>query len=359
MDNSQKVFLGTGKGRIAFIGGSITAMQGWRDHTYDFFRSYFPNTKFDFINAGIGGTNSTLGAVRIEEDVFSRGQVDLLFLEYAVNDNEPISPDNRPELAFEGIIRKAYRLNPLIDIVILYFCHENMVKTYNEGNTPKSISIHENIAKHYNISSLNLALDTTNRINTKAITWQQLFSNDCCHPIPYGHKYYSEIINELLSSILKKTPGLNTKLVKLPLPVPLNPKNYEKGKLINFNPNNAGWILHSAWTTEKICNCSPPIELIESETPGANLDFIFNGTTVAIYAITGMDAGIINCSIDNGPIFEIDMFDSWCSSFHRPVFRTIAEGLCSGEHILKITISNNKNHDSIGTAVRIKKFGIF
>ena len=45
-------------GRIAFLGGSITAMNGWRDHTIRYFQEKFPETKFDFISAGIGSMGS-------------------------------------------------------------------------------------------------------------------------------------------------------------------------------------------------------------------------------------------------------------------------------------------------------------
>src|SRR5262245_12964903 len=71
-------------GRIAFLGGSITAMGGWRDHTIKYFQEKFPNTKFDFISAGIGSMGSVPHAFRLERDVLSHGPVDLLFVEAAV-----------------------------------------------------------------------------------------------------------------------------------------------------------------------------------------------------------------------------------------------------------------------------------
>jgi sialidase-1 len=44
IDNCRKIFLNTGKGRVAFLGGSITANPGWRDYTCDFLKKTFPNT---------------------------------------------------------------------------------------------------------------------------------------------------------------------------------------------------------------------------------------------------------------------------------------------------------------------------
>ena len=62
LDNCRIKFGREKTGRIAYLGGSITTMQGWRALTYELFRTRFPETEFDFIDAGIGGTNSTLGA---------------------------------------------------------------------------------------------------------------------------------------------------------------------------------------------------------------------------------------------------------------------------------------------------------
>ena len=53
-------------GRIAFLGGSITAMNGWRDHTIRYFEERFPDTKFEFISAGIGSLGSVPHAFRLE-----------------------------------------------------------------------------------------------------------------------------------------------------------------------------------------------------------------------------------------------------------------------------------------------------
>jgi len=87
-------------GRIAFLGGSITASGGWRDHTIKYFQQKYPATKFDFISAGIGSMGSVPHAFRLERDVLSHGLVDPLFVEAAVNDASNI-PDH-PEQMLRG-----------------------------------------------------------------------------------------------------------------------------------------------------------------------------------------------------------------------------------------------------------------
>jgi hypothetical protein len=48
----------------------------------------FPDTKFTFTDAGLSSTCSTTGAFRLSTDVLSQGPVDLLFIEFAVNDDQ-------------------------------------------------------------------------------------------------------------------------------------------------------------------------------------------------------------------------------------------------------------------------------
>ncbi|MFT7630974.1 MAG: sialidase-1, partial [Mariniblastus sp.] len=86
LDNCRLKFETMKQGRVVFLGGSITTMKGWRDLTADYLQSKFPETKFEFIDAGISSTGSTPGAFRLLRDAFANGEIDLLFEEAAVND---------------------------------------------------------------------------------------------------------------------------------------------------------------------------------------------------------------------------------------------------------------------------------
>ena len=88
--------------RIAYFGGSITAQNGWRPQSLEYFRSLSPSRKADEIHAAIGGTGSELGAFRLEQDVL-RHKPDLVFVEFAVND-AGTSP-YRIRQSMEGIVR--------------------------------------------------------------------------------------------------------------------------------------------------------------------------------------------------------------------------------------------------------------
>ncbi|HUP79330.1 MAG TPA: prolyl oligopeptidase family serine peptidase, partial [Pirellula sp.] len=94
-------------GRVAFLGGSITASNGWRNLVCEDLERRFPDTKFDFVDAGIGSLGSTPGAFRFQRDVLARGPVDLLFEEAAVNDDTNGFSDVEQVRGMEGIVRQA------------------------------------------------------------------------------------------------------------------------------------------------------------------------------------------------------------------------------------------------------------
>ena len=100
--------------RVAFMGGSITEMDGYRPMVATWLQERFPATPFDFVAAGISSTCSTTGAFRLEADVlqstggsFDSGPgLDLFFVEFAVNDDQDAMHSHHECVkGMEGIIR--------------------------------------------------------------------------------------------------------------------------------------------------------------------------------------------------------------------------------------------------------------
>jgi lysophospholipase L1-like esterase len=122
LNNSRLQFEGQKVGHVAFLGGSITEMNGYRPLVCDFLRRRFPQTLFTFTNAGIASTCSTTGAFRLASDVLAQGSVDLLFIEFAVNDDQDAHHTRRECIrGMEGIVRHVLAHNPNADIVGTYW----------------------------------------------------------------------------------------------------------------------------------------------------------------------------------------------------------------------------------------------
>ena len=72
---SAAVFSNERRGRVAFLGGSITFNHGWRDSVCNYIKKQFPGTSFEFINAGIPSFGSLPDAFRVYQDVLSKGKI--------------------------------------------------------------------------------------------------------------------------------------------------------------------------------------------------------------------------------------------------------------------------------------------
>lgn len=357
LPNCRQKFTTEKKGRVAFIGGSITVATGWRDRTCEFLKRTYPETEFDFVNAGIGGTNSTYGAFRLEQDVFKNGPVDLLFIEFAVNDAGNLGPDNRRCRAIEGIVRRARRLNPAIDILIMYFADKGKVGYIKKGNKLDVVFDHEEVAEHYGIPSLDLSQEVAARLAAKEFRWDE-FSSDTCHPTPFGHAVYGRAIEAVLRRLWTRSLADNPTVTPHKEVAPMDPLNYENGRFIPLDAARLvnGWNRVKEWDTEKKCNYDGVVDVLAADAPGATLELDFEGTLVGIDAIAGMDAGILRCSVDDAPVTKVDLFDQYCKQFHRPVCRVLAENLPPGKHMLRVIVAPDRNGNSEGTAARIRRF---
>ncbi|CAN5833679.1 hypothetical protein BH09VER1_BH09VER1_47860 [soil metagenome] len=353
LPNSAAKILREKFGRVAFLGGSITQMEGWSNLIEKHLRARFPGAELDFIKAGVGGTNSTFGAFRFEADVLPRGAVDLLFLEFAANDASDYSLANQRLQAMEGILRQARRTNPAMDILGLYVADERKVQTYRERKEPIVITHHEKIFSYYNIPVVNLAIEITRRLDAGLFTWSE-FSKDNCHPLAFGHEQYAGCIREFLDVAWKDA---STSPQPHPLPEPFCTDHLEGARMIGTQTAQ-GWHLVSDWLAESVCNYSGPVDVLTATKPGELLTVTFEGSTIAMHAIAGPDAGVLGISVDDGPNFERDLFDHYCERFHRPIFPVLAHGLPIGRHRVTLRVAELRNALSTGHAARILQFGV-
>ena len=141
LKNSYLKFQHEKKGRVVFLGGSITYNPGWRDSVCNYLQEKFPETTFDFVNAGIPSMGSTPGAFRFERDVLKNGPVDLLFEEAAVNDDTNRRTPDEIVRGMEGIVRHATTANPKCDVVMMYFVDPGKMEHYRAGEVPEVTSL--------------------------------------------------------------------------------------------------------------------------------------------------------------------------------------------------------------------------
>jgi len=354
--NSQIRFEQGGKARVAFLGGSITKMTGWRDLVCADLKKRYPKTEIECIDAGIPSTGSTPGAFRLDRDVLRHGPIDLLFEEAAVNDSTNFRTPAAILRGMEGIIRHMRESSPKTDIVMLHFVDPDKMETIRGGKTPEVIAIHERVAEHYAVPSINLAREITERIDAGEFTWEQDFKN--LHPSPFGQTVYQRSIARRLEAAWWEPAAEQAAMEAHPLPAPIDPKSYCRGRLVDLREAQVieGFKLDPAWRPSDDARTRPgfvDVPVLVAEQPGASLRFRFTGTAVGIFVAAGPDAGIVEYSIDGRPFQSQDLFTRWSKGLHIPWAHVLDGTLADAGHELVLRVTNEKNEDSQGHAVRI------
>ncbi len=360
LHNCRLKFLREKTGRVAFIGGSITEMSGWRELVCKELQKRFPETKFDFVFAGISSLGSTPGAFRFSRDVLAKGPVDLLFSEAAVNDE--VNGQNAVEQirGVEGIVRQARLANPAVDIVLVHFVDPGKMNVIRKGKTPEVIINHEKVAGHYNLPSIDLAREVTERINANEFTWEKDFKD--LHPAPFGHDVYAKTIARLFDAAWTEPPPADAQVKPYQLPAkPLDEKSYFRGKLVDVKSAELGdgWKIDPAWKPSDNAGTRPGfvnVPMLVATEPGATLKLKFEGTGVGVFVAAGPDAGTVEYRIDGGATATRDLFAPWSGGMHLPWAQVLAPELAPGPHELELRVAPTANEKSKGHAVRIAYF---
>jgi hypothetical protein len=303
--------------KIAYLGGSITAANGWRPKTTAQFKKSFPNTKIEEIHAAIGGTGSDLGVFRVGHDVLQY-HPDLLFVEFAVNDGGA-SPENIWR-GMEGIVRQTWKANPKTDIVFVYTISEALAKEPREGNCNRSMSSMELLADFYEIPSINfavpvLALEKAGKLLFKGESAPEgviLFSTDSVHPLDAGHEIYTQSVTESFDQMkdskpVDHQPKLNQTFMS---------DHWESAKLVPITES----MLQGEWQKLDADNQLQKSfgnrlgEIWHSGKPGSKLTFKFKGSQAKIYDLVGPNGGQVVITVD-GKTNEkpVVRFDSYCT----------------------------------------------
>jgi len=350
--------------RVAFIGGSVTVGDSqtelggtsWRPDVCKYLTAKYPQLAFEWVHAGIGGTDSTYGVFRFDEHVLAKGKVDLLFLEFAVND----AGNKRSSIrAMEGIVRKAKRHNPRIAIIMMYFATEGQLPEFRKGLTPANQRHHDAVAHHYGIPVVNLSRRVFELVDSGGAVFADLF-RDTVHPNRTGNEWYARWIKSYLDvhfpSILDGTFAGDTGL-----PDPLLADNLEYAALLADEaivPAGEGWVQRSDYSAEKVCNWTPPARVWESLTVGEELTVTFWGRSLLLGLLVGPDCGELEVLVDGGEWKRTALWDVYCEKFDRPKFVSLADELSLGEHRATLRISGASHPESSGHAIRILHAGV-
>lgn len=353
LTNSYLKFAKEKKGCVAFLGGSITEMRGWRNMIQEDLKQRFPETEFTFIDAGIPSTGSTPHAFRFENDVLQKGMPDLLFVEAAVNDDTNGFDYIRQTRGMEGIIRHARTVSPEMDIVMLHFIYDPFIPLLDKGIQPQVIMNHESVANHYYVSSINLAEEVAQRMRDGEFDWKEFGGT---HPAWNGHTYYAAAINRLFDlewsgDVVKKTVRAHEVPEK-----PIDSYSYDKGVFADIRSAKQlnGWKVVDDWTPTVKGNTRKGfvhVPMLVADRAGASLSFSFEGRAVGIFCAAGPQACVLEYSVDGAPFKKLDTFTDWSRNLYIPWVYMLETELVSGRHTLRLRIAKGER-----TGCQIRNF---
>lgn len=329
-----------GELRVAFLGGSITAADGWRPWVTARLGELMPAVTITAFNAGLPGTGSDLGVCRLGPDVL-RHRPDLIFVEFAVNDAK--TPPEQVERTMEGIVRQTWREWPGADLVFVYTVSTPGLADFQAGRWPGTALAMERVAEHYGLPSLHVGADVARRCAAGALVFkgtaadgERAFSLDGVHPTPAGHRLYADGVSRALPEWLAAPQA------RPALPAALRADNWERAGLLSIS----GTQRTGDW--QPVAPDDPNLQGVtkallpptwRAAAAGACIEFTFTGTRLGLLGIAAPDSGRFQVTIDDGPPVGGTLFDAYASpTFCRVEKWFFPRELAPGRHRVRVEL---------------------
>lgn len=344
---------------VAFLGGSITQNQsGHTKMVPDWLRQRWPDVDFTFTNAGLSSTCSTTGAFRLQRDVLSKGRIDLLIVEFAVNDDQDAMHGRQAAIrGLEGIIRQYVEANPFGAVISVHFVNPEILAKVQAGEEAVSIAAHKEVARHYGVPSVDISIALSRAIAAGKMSWENDYKDT--HPNQAGYQFASDwITNVIADSVAGGAPQPVT------LPEPLDPLSYSGAVMVD--PQVLSWL--GGWKYEPVSKELLPMgsiredysafKALRSDGAGDYLYHTFSGTMLGAFVLAGPDAGMLEVSIDGGDWKKIDLYHQHSKALNYPRSVILADGLTRSYHNAAIRVAEERNPESKGNTATILYFEV-
>ena len=336
-----KVFKKANRGEsvtISYLGGSITNGSSadpketncFPFQTTQWWKKTFPDAKINYVNAGIGATDSYLGVHRVAQDVLLKNP-DLVVVEFSVNDYRSHNQES-----YESLLRRIlkYKTKPAVVVLCLtQFSQEGQCIDYSR--------YHKIIADHYNVPVISYGDVVGPRLENGTLQWNQIgSSNDFTHPNNAGHKIISRCLNCFYEKVLEdiKSHGDGDTNIDVMPKDTLTESRYENGKILDHRSGSKDGIFISGSNVYKVTVENAQFPYGWQTDTGADITFtIENAANIGLIYYGGMEKsyGIFDVYLDDRYIHTIDtyFYGSWGS--HADYKLLLTNGT-TGHHTVRI-----------------------
>lgn len=275
--------------KVGFLGGSITDPRGrdrWSDCVCSWLNARLPGVQLEIENAAIGATGSLSALLRVQREILDRN-CDLVFVEYAVNDNGEDVVERRRSR--EGLIRKLKKAG--CDVVCTYtFCKE-MLDDMNAGRVPASIADFEILTEHYDVSSIWMAAYAIEQVHCGLLRWEEWLP-DGLHPANCGSRYYAKTVCDFLEEELKSVEAPED----TPLPAPVDPCCWENAYEMDLKKAHT----QGPWRIQNVMGLAGFTHALANTAVRGSAQFEFEGLGFALTLNFGKLAPDFYWQIDDG-----------------------------------------------------------
>lgn len=178
---------------VGVIGGSITQgssasneKNSYAYHVYQWWKKAFPKTEVNYINAGIGATNSYLAVHRVDKDLLAH-KPDVVIVEFSVNDSDTTFFRN----TYEDLVRKILKADNNPAVISLYM-------TMEDGTSAQTQ--HMYVGFHYDLPRISYRQAVLAEMEEGSLAWKEI-SPDNIHPNDKGHAIVGEIMWNFFNSV--------------------------------------------------------------------------------------------------------------------------------------------------------------
>ena len=213
---------------VAYLGGSITEGVGGTPDTcyaklsFDYIaENYGKDGNVEYVNAGVSGTPSILGNLRVQKDVLGKN-ADIVFIEFAVNDGM----DQLHKDSYESLVRTVLKQGNEPAVILLFTVTET-------GHTCQPHM--SEIGEYYGLPMISVPDAIQPEIEAGRMTWAD-YAGDGAHPNAKGHKLVAEFIEYYFYTLSSRSA------VDAPADIPIVPKfgnPYENAFLAEIDYDNS------------------------------------------------------------------------------------------------------------------------
>lgn len=181
---------------VVFFGASLTwgsnatdpQLTSYRARVSQQMTEAYPQARFTFRDAAIGGTGSQLGVFRLERDVL-RHNPDLVFLDFSANDD--IYDENPETLAsYESLVRRIITEGhaPVVQMILPFGWNVQSA----DFEKMKRRTAHIAISKAYHTAVGDAILLAVERVRSGETSIEKLWPTDLVHPGDAGYQLFAD-----------------------------------------------------------------------------------------------------------------------------------------------------------------------